>query len=592
MKIINLFCLVVFFVLINMSIGADSGPITMREDANITLDGGFIYKLQGSGMWNPVAYGAIPNDGIDDAEAIQDAIDAAEAAGGGIVIYPPGRFDLNTSQSTSYNSTFLELGDNVSHVGFGRGVTVLRVMDSYRTAWRGTCIFGDLRGTGAGDSNGFTKNWVIRDMTLDGNGQNNLITDSDITSLENTSLGAGVYARRCSNSTIENVEFINITGANALILTGYGDGYASTPEVTGNRVSNCVFRNMANDISGNNLSDHSTIYVGTKNTRVENNRLYATETALDENMAGIEIHSPGCFAEKNVVENYRNGIFVASDHAYGGVSAWVRDNVLRTGTLGIAIWGIGNYFDLIEISGNDIEVDSDSPSDGYEYGIIHGVDSGSIWNPTLQDPTEELLIKNNKISFNGADIENSTATGVQVWHSMDTDIVGNIISNASAEGVAYYCNGAFDMTVDVTQNIINFGMSNTSEYAHTGVLIYTYSDGSIRIGEVAGNSIMFDLLRPGPGAGYGVQAGGDGWLNLTVKNNIYQDVTQYNTVGTPQSGSNIWAEYTAETAPASGLYSRGSVAWEASPAGGATPGWICTSSGSPGTWKAMASLSS
>lgn len=180
---------------------------------------------------------------------------------------------------------------------------------------------------------------------------------------------------------------------------------------------------------------------------------------------------------------------------------------------------------------------------------------------------------------------------MQVWHSEDTDIVGNIISNASAEGIAYYCNGVFDMTVDIKNNIIDFGMSNTSIYAHSGVLVYTYSDGSVRIGEVTSNSIMFDMLRPGPGAGYGIQAGGDGWLNLSVKNNIYQDVTEYNTVGTPKSGSNIWAEYTAETKPASGLHSKGSVVWEASPVGSATPGWICTSSGSPGTWKAMASLS-
>jgi len=48
--------------------------------------------------------------------------------------------------------------------------------------------------------------------------------------------------------------------------------------------------------------------------------------------------------------------------------------------------------------------------------------------------------------------------------------------------------------------------------------------------------------------------------------------------------------YYASAEPSSGTYTQGDIAWNISPAAGGTPGWVCTSSGTPGTWKAMANL--
>lgn len=44
-------------------------------------------------------YGAIPNDGKDDTEAIQKTVDAAGLAGGGIVTFPQGKFHVNMDDS-------------------------------------------------------------------------------------------------------------------------------------------------------------------------------------------------------------------------------------------------------------------------------------------------------------------------------------------------------------------------------------------------------------------------------------------------------------------------------------------------------------
>jgi hypothetical protein len=42
--------------------------------------------------------------------------------------------------------------------------------------------------------------------------------------------------------------------------------------------------------------------------------------------------------------------------------------------------------------------------------------------------------------------------------------------------------------------------------------------------------------------------------------------------------------------PASGTYVRGDIVWTPTPTAGTTPGWVCVTSGTPGTWKAMAAL--
>lgn len=76
-------------------------------------------------------YGAIPDDGIDDTEAIQDALDAAEAAAGGRVELEPGVYNLITINSPALldkaaGAYCLEIGSNTTLAGVGPA-TILSV---------------------------------------------------------------------------------------------------------------------------------------------------------------------------------------------------------------------------------------------------------------------------------------------------------------------------------------------------------------------------------------------------------------------------------------------------------------------------------
>jgi hypothetical protein len=42
--------------------------------------------------------------------------------------------------------------------------------------------------------------------------------------------------------------------------------------------------------------------------------------------------------------------------------------------------------------------------------------------------------------------------------------------------------------------------------------------------------------------------------------------------------------------PTGGTWKQGDLCWNTTPAAGGTPGWVCVTAGTPGTWKAMANL--
>jgi hypothetical protein len=56
------------------------------------------------------------------------------------------------------------------------------------------------------------------------------------------------------------------------------------------------------------------------------------------------------------------------------------------------------------------------------------------------------------------------------------------------------------------------------------------------------------------------------------------------------TNSALSRHYYGATTPATGAWQRGDIMWNTAPAAGGTPGWMCTTAGSPGTWKAMANL--
>ncbi|MEZ5278052.1 MAG: glycosyl hydrolase family 28-related protein [Opitutaceae bacterium] len=93
-----------------------------------------------AGTHNAADFGAVPGDGIDDSPAIQDAINAVESAGGGVLLIPAGTYHLDRPIRVT--------ADHVVIRGAGAGRT--RIVSRFSMRGRSP----ELRGFNTGDSIG------------------------------------------------------------------------------------------------------------------------------------------------------------------------------------------------------------------------------------------------------------------------------------------------------------------------------------------------------------------------------------------------------------------------------------------------------
>ncbi|WP_394543132.1 M10 family metallopeptidase C-terminal domain-containing protein [Azorhizophilus paspali] len=111
--------------------------------------------------YNVKNFGAQGNGVSDDTAAIQAAIDAAHAAGGGTVYLPAGEYRVSGGEEPSDGALLIK--SNVYIVGAGMGETVIKMVDGWTQN-----VTGMVR-SAYGEE---TSNFGVSDLTLDGNRDN------------------------------------------------------------------------------------------------------------------------------------------------------------------------------------------------------------------------------------------------------------------------------------------------------------------------------------------------------------------------------------------------------------------------------------
>jgi len=128
---------------------------------------------QPQGPFDVTAFGAVPDDGLDDRAPVTAALDAARAAGGGEVYFPSGTYDLTVPEDVPTGSpvVVLPLGCNGLELrGDTEGTSRIRLLGR-QPSWErvlGAPRFGQA---GAG--------LVLRHLVLDGNGVANPVDGDD-----------------------------------------------------------------------------------------------------------------------------------------------------------------------------------------------------------------------------------------------------------------------------------------------------------------------------------------------------------------------------------------------------------------------------
>jgi len=552
MRLNFLFSLVFFFViLMSVSVAADYGPITMREGANIALDGGIIEKFQTKGFYSIEAFGADGSDSNGDGQAIQDCINYTNANGGGYIYAQPGTYliDIRTKSATdSYNGQLLRMLSDVHLVGIP-GKTIFKVADNMRTSTLSCPILMNY------DHSAEIKNWSIDGIVFDGNEENNYIEPGW------TSKYDGVGAARAANYSITNCEFRDITGY-WCILIAYGNG---TGVIENNHLTGILSNSTL-------MEDYSAIYASANNLKINNNVI--DPSTKSENATGIELHaSETGMANGNVIHNMSSGIYASSSNYHygnGRLSYTITDNDITVNWIGVATWqNLDKPIDLITITNNKIEyiqTTSASLSNGIE--ITHHISGPVPWS------VRNAIIRGNVIkSGTGANMQ----YGIQT-RCLDRGIIeDNVILGSSEGGIMSYITNDSNTTpteLNINNNVIDgFGTSGIKSGVWVSIL-----DNTQKI-RISGNKLNASA------ADYGVRvyAGYAFTAAVTSLDNTVSGCT-YPFRSSVLTGT-ILADTWGIAAPSVGQWSVGSMRRNSNPSSGGAAFWVCTTAGNPGTWK-------
>ena len=381
-------------------------------------------------------------DGInDDGYAIQAAIDSVHAGGGGVVRLPIGTYLLDHITGAYYA---LKSKDRVSVIGEGKA-SVLKVGNNLRTATRGVAVLYNHEEP--------ISECRFAHFTVDYNGRNNLRLASwgKNALLSNVSRLGAEFA---SNVVIEDVHFKDVTGHHCVWIGNHASNRNNT-------VRNCTVTNVGQSVPGNQVDDHSSIYIGGSQGLVTGN-VFHNQTPCNVSTA-IEIHSSDTIVSNNIVTNYGTAVNIGGE-ANDCLRVTFADNIFKNCRNGIVLWHYVPYvMKNITITGNSISI---RETDGTPYPPSMGIIYGSGYVTSKKNMTG-LTIIGNTIFQEATTAPNWNAnTAIHLEGVDDVTISGNTIYDINGEAVYMESRSAeqgMRGIIITGNNIRNVGLTSTPD---------------------------------------------------------------------------------------------------------------------------------
>lgn len=411
---------------------------------------------QPAGCTSITTYGAVPNDGIDDTDAIQRAVTANQNGDIGCVWIPPGQWrqeqkiltddPLNRGQ---YNQVGIR---DVTIRGAGMWHSQLYTLTPPQDA-------GGINHPHEGNF-GFDidENTKISDIAIFGSGT---IRGGD----GNAEGGVGLNGRFGKNTKITNVwlehanvgvwvgrDYDNIPDlwgpADGLEFTGmrirntYADGINFANGTRNSTVFNSSFRNTGDD----SLAVWSSKYVKNPSVDVGHDNHFLNNTVqLPWRANGIAVYGGyGNTIENNIISDTMNypGIMLATDHdplPFSGQTLIANNALYRTGG---AFWGEAQEFGAITLfaAGQDIPGvtirDTDIHDSTYD-GIQFKSGGGAVPGAKISNVRIDNSLNGSGILAHGGARGSATLTDVTITGSADGDVViepgSQFVINGSAD---------------------------------------------------------------------------------------------------------------------------------------------------------------
>ncbi|KRA96200.1 mannuronan epimerase [Pseudomonas sp. Root68] len=450
-------------------------------------------------IFNVQNFGA-KGDGItDDTAAIQNAINAAAAAGGGQVYMPTGTYIVSGGEEPSDGCLMLK--SNVYLYGDGMGATTVKVADGSDTK-----ITGVIR-SAYGEQ---THDFGVSNLTIDGNRDN---TTGKIDGWFNGYIpGEAGYD---SNVTLDSVEIKDCSGygfdpheqtVNMVIKNSVSHGNGLDGFVA-DFLSDSTFENNVaydNDRHGFNIVTSTHDFTLTNNVAYNNG---GTGIVVQRGSEDIPSPSNITITGGEVYGNGAEGVLIklSSEVTVSGVD--IHDNA----SAGVRIYG-SNHVEIIDNTLNNNSLGSPVPEIIIQsYDDTLGV-SGKYFNGS------DNTIQGNLIS--GSDL---STYGVAERNEDGTDrnaIIGNTISHTSSGATLIYGDGSY-VSATVPMTIVQGTAGNDTLLGSADSEIFYGVAGNDTLNGGAGGDILVG------GAGIDKLTGGTGadTFRFTAQSDSYRNAT-------------------------------------------------------------------
>jgi polygalacturonase len=385
-------------------------------------------------------------DGIaDDRVAIQLAINAVHASGGGVVNFPEGIYSITAPNKQVEWATQITLYSNLIFRGAGMYKTILKVAD-HQDAWD-VILKGDS----------ITRFSMI-DITIDGNGETNPVI-CNVDAVPSPWYHTLVYLPGAKDIAVQRCRFTNLSGVWAIYVLNRAENVL---------IDGCVFDNIGGYTTTD--WDHSCIRVDGYGPVVISNNIMTSRfgSGTTGTRTAVEIHGSNHKFINNTITGFRSGVNVCSgaDEKVAGPSVhqYYIDNKMVNVGCGFNIWGLENRtFDNLVFERNDITIDVTGWQNIFpEFFGIGLITYNPLYTPLLM---ENVKIIDNQISFINSEGGNKYSFGIRlVSNNLDTpnainktarivncQVLRNTISGAYLNGIYLNC---IVKNMEIADNII------------------------------------------------------------------------------------------------------------------------------------------
>jgi parallel beta-helix repeat protein len=471
----------------------------------------------------------------------------------GVRIFGTGTLKLKAAASLNFDPIFRITGPSVKFEGLTfDGNKASQPADGFSDSWNTggnntgksnrAPIYGDNSGTG----------FNISDVVVKGCTFNNTWT-------------SGIALRGVSNVLIEGNTFNNCNCECAFL---YLNGVVRS---TGARIiGNICYNTGTGDATVNANAFVTSSYDGVVCT---GNEVYTVERNLIKMEACTR-----CVVSSNVVDTNTLVGFNIIQCQSGGSDIVISNNTLRNVQRGISVDAHVNNFN-ITVANNMIDMAATAVPSGAPDGIV--------------------ILSGPRINIVGNQVYNSSRHGIIVQDTSMVRIANNTVTpNAgmTLSGVGIYVLGFSNQSdIVVSNNIIGQGFTSASGVV-SGALAVEYSGFTVTNLQIMGN-IVHTL------SGLSTERG----IRVVVGTFVNAFVTENQTDGIIEVNPGIFVQRNVcgrcspgvfggrligfgSSAPSSGTNFAGDVQYHSAPAAGGNEGWVCTTGGSPGTWKTFGSI--